>query len=281
VDDGPLDVIVLGDSFAVGVGTTQEAILSRQLETRFGLKTRSLAVPGSPWLELLNLKAELPSLPIRPGTTVLWMLFSGNDLDESYEERLDVEPAGPVSRWWTAFRSWRKRSPLRLMLREAPDVAPTIERTLPDGKPVLFYEPYVARAARGAAELRAHPNLPALRRVLEEMARVAKERRLRVVVAVIPTKGEVHPWILGGGEPWTSTVAPSPWAEVVAELCAPLGIDCLDMKADLVEAARAAWNDGGEMLWWRDDTHWNERGHAAAAEIVQRRLLAPAAGGGA
>jgi lysophospholipase L1-like esterase len=51
------------------------------------------------------------------------------------------------------------------------------------------------------------------------------------------------------------------------------GIAFCDLKPDLVTAARTAYAQTGALVWWPDDTHWNEAGHRAAADAVYEHLL--------
>ncbi len=39
------------------------------------------------------------------------------------------------------------------------------------------------------------------------------------------------------------------------------------------QSFRRRWRDSGELLWWRDDSHWNPAGHKVAAELIHKRLL--------
>ena len=46
------------------------------------------------------------------------------------------------------------------------------------------------------------------------------------------------------------------------------------LRGWLLARADAAWRAGEPPIWWRDDTHWNPRGHAAVAELLSPHLEA-------
>jgi hypothetical protein len=62
---------------------------------------------------------------------------------------------------------------------------------------------------------------------------------------------------------------------VIRDLCAKKGYPFLDL-APFFSAAGREWYEGsGELLFWPDDTHWNEKGQELAAAVVYEKLLRP------
>ena len=51
------------------------------------------------------------------------------------------------------------------------------------------------------------------------------------------------------------------------------GLDCFDLSGPLQQAAQEADQQTGDMLFWYDDTHWNERGHQVVADIIASQVL--------
>jgi hypothetical protein len=271
--DSPVDLIVLGDSFGLGVGTTQAETLAVQLARLRGCRTYNLSFIGSPWHELVRLKTELPHIPVRKGTTVLWLLFSGNDLTEKYRPGLEVaKPRGALLRALTRYESFRRSSPVRKLIGSLTKHRSSriIERQSPDGLPLLFYRKYIQCLSWTAEDVRAHKNFPRLREVVTEMKRFCSAQGLSLAIAVAPTKPEVYRWILESAD---AAAPPGGFAKAVADLCSPLGIVCLDLMPPFRAEAKRLDAAAGELLWWHDDTHWNARGHALAAECIHRELL--------
>jgi hypothetical protein len=76
----------------------------------------------------------------------------------------------------------------------------------------------------------------------------------RTLVVLIPTKAQV----IGGG-------IEVDWQSLLLAGCRERGIACLDLLPDF---------GGRNELYWRVDPHWNPAGNRAAAEVIQRDLLA-------
>jgi hypothetical protein len=278
-----LDLIVLGDSFGVGAETTQDKIWSTLLEKSYGHSTYNLSVGCcSPWAELMNLRVELDRLKRHENTVVLWALFSGNDLDEYYGPNADFPVfASKLKQTSTRITTFRRRSAIRQFMKRIfemlePDKRdPVVTADLPEGGKMLFYKPYVNVRTRGVEASRAHDNYPALETVFDGMKELSRSKSFKVIVISIPSKCEVYDWLLDGKAPWQDSPKPSGFSKVVEALCQEAGFEFLDIKEELVREGKRLLEDRGEYLWWRDDTHWSDKGHAAAARIVHDKLLAP------
>jgi hypothetical protein len=138
---------------------------------------------------------------------------------------------------------------------------------------VLFNETYARRRGRTAEDILRHPNFESLTRTLGATERLAGERRLRVAVALVPSKEEVYSWALDGSPAWSAGAEPSGFSAVLRDLCERHGFRFLDLKPALVEASKPAYEKSGALLWWRDDSHWNGEGQRAAASAVYANLL--------
>lgn len=272
----PLDLILLGDSFGVAAATTQDETLSGVLARDYGLNVYNLSVSReSPQQEYANLVLEGKRLNTREGTCVLWLVFTGNDLDDPYYTELeDPKPTRPgaFARLAVPLSDFRARSPVRRLLTDG-DSALIIERTFIDGRRVLFHQNYAERRGRTAEEVMHHPNFVHLKTTLGAMERLAGARRLKVFVALVPSKEEVYSWLLDGAPPWSSGVEPSGFADVLRGLCEQHGFRFLDLKPTLAEESRREFERSGALLWWPDDTHWNGEGQRAAARIIYQKLL--------
>ncbi len=271
----PLDVLMLGDSFGMGDGTTQDATWTAHL-ARAGVEVYNLSHPGSPGQHVLNLAWEAPRLPLRRGTVVVWALFGANDLSDEYPGRATPATRSALEQLETLVTSHQRRSPLRLMFFDRPVGSESILVVPgPAGAPVLFYRPYLERISRTTEQLVRDPQYPLLVQSFVDMKRLADRLGVRVLVAVVPSKDEVHAPLLG-----RARQTPTSFAQLVAPLAAGMGFDVLDLGPPLFAEA-AARGDEGRLLYWRDDTHWNVDGHALAARALLERLreleTAPAA----
>jgi hypothetical protein len=275
--DRPLDLIVLGDSFCAASGTTQEQIISNVLAKDHGLNVYNLSLAGhGPLQEYATLVLENDRLKEREGTTVLWVLFTGNDLDDFYYP--DLETSSPPILSWrdrlaTSYASFRERSAVRQLIARSDLSGLLVSRTAPDGRAVLFFKPYVDRTRRTVDEVRHHPNFDHLQTTFTLMRQFAQSKHLRVVVAVAPSKEEVYSWLLNREPEWTSSKEPSGFSVVAREFCDLNGFKFFDLKPTLIEASEKKFKESGELLWWRDDTHWNAVGQRVAAAAIYETLL--------
>lgn len=274
-----VDLIVLGDSFAAGVGATQTATFSRVLEARHGLSVYNLSYPGGPYDQYLNFSIEVPKLSLVPGADLVWTLYTGNDLADDGGEIWDIE-ALPwrtgLSSALVEYRTFRNRSPLRqgwnaLGSRWGGVSNQVIIRSLPDGRPVLFYGPQEVWGDRARAEVERHPNFAKLLTTFRSMKAATDRMGLRATIVILPTKGEVYPWLFAP-QSAHEAIGPSGFAEAVLGACEQVSLRCWDSKAFLQEEARRLFDASQELLWWRDDTHMNGLGHHAVASFVGKKI---------
>ncbi len=272
----PLDVIVLGDSFGVAGGTSQREILSNVLAHDFGLRVYNLSIAReNPQQEYANLRLEGGRLNTREGTCVLWLIFPGNDLDEPYYRELENPQLGGPGRFTrlaNRLTNFRAGSPLRRLLSVGGSSV-VIERKFVDGSRLLFHETYGERRSRTAEDVMQHANFESFKSTLDAMEKLVDERRLTVLVALVPSKEEVYSWALDGAPPWSARVEPSGFSNVLRGLSEQHGFRFLDLKPVLVNVSRSDYEKSGALLWWRDDTHWNGHGQRAAAAAVYNNFL--------
>ena len=118
-----------------------------------------------------------------------------------------------------------------------------------------------------------HPNFGGLKTTLGAMQRLAGERRLRVSVALVPSKEEVYSWVLDGAPAWSASAEPSGFSDVLRRLCEQHRFRFLDLKPALLQDARREHEKSGALLWWPDDSHWNGVGQQVAARAIYQNLL--------
>ena len=278
----PPELIMLGDSFCVGDGTGQEQIWSSLYSGGYGMRVYNLCMDGAgPWQEYVNLLVESERLRLGEGTTILWVMFSGNDLDDFYHPALEKSQLpwlGPLERLLYSMKEFRYRSPLRrLLLLGSTGVSgeKVLERKFIDGRRVLFADSHARVRSLTLEDVKRHPNFASLTATIAAMKRFADEKRAEVLVVLAPSKEEVYSWVLDGAAPWSSEVAPSAFSVALQEICVRNGIRYFDLKPSMIAASRRVYEESGEMLWWRDDTHWNGLGHKEAAASVFNALLLP------
>ncbi len=275
------DVLILGDSFPAGGGTSDEEIFARLLETTYGFHTYNLSFPGGPYDQFINFAIEWRRLNIASHPRMIWTFYTGNDMDDDGGDVWNISDLPwkrGFSAWRVKFKSYRNRSPLRqliegvrMKLRGRPKYV--IIRSLPDGNPVLFLESQERWGKAHRLDIEQHPNYAKLLRTMSAMQKLAAERHVELTVLILPTKGQVYRWLLEAREPQPDDENVSGFAEAVLEACRTTGIVCQDMKPYLISEAKRLYKQEGKLLWWRDDTHIGKFGHAAIAAFIAGSVL--------
>jgi hypothetical protein len=275
------DLIVLGDSFGVGNGTTQDLTWVALLQGRYGIETYNLSIPGSPWQSYVHLGTEIKRLPVHPRSVVLLAIFSGNDLDEYYYPRdaaiSDLPWSSPTEKFRVRASTFARRSPIRQLVsrlsRGNQSADQVLIREFVDGRKILFFQPHVTRKNRTEAMIREHANYEKLLYTIRGINRIAGEHKLPVAILLIPSKEEVYEWVLERTGAWSTDTRPSGLAAALDSFCRENNLSFLDLKPLLVEAAEKAFKESGELVYWTDDTHWNVKGHGIVADIVHRTIF--------
>lgn len=278
-DRKPFDIIVLGDSFGMGLGSTQEETWTSILEKQ-GHSLYNLSLPATCAAHgAARLALELPSLSLTQDATILVPIYVGNDLEEcstEVEKSLAERHASWVTSARIAVEDYRARSPLRqfgmrLVYRWLFADPVVTARDLPDGRSVLFYKPHTRAAQLSAAEVTLNPNFAVLTKALLKIQEIANHHHASMVVVILPTKEEVYEWILRGVSPDAAHRDTSGFATAIQTFCAAHAMRCFDLTLQFQDAAHTAFRNGN-LLWWTDDSHWNRDGHEVAARLVTQAL---------
>jgi len=288
------EIFALGDSFTFGWALDADDSWVEQLQTLLDRPVYNLGIhDASPKqeLELLRylLRTRGTAMQVR---RLVWMVYEGNDLEDSYAERAPARSDAEPETWATLTEGtvlegmeklpWLIQNQAiihrilsgELMLRNPDAPEGEEERYVIDGVeswyplyrsealgPRLFSPKYIERAAEPESYVLNHPNRPRLDAVFEEMARLARERGFDVTVVIAPTAARLQGPYYAGFPP----ISDEPYfVDYVVELSDRMGFQTVDLLRLLEPYART------EALYFPGDDHWNRRGHALAAEIIRR-----------
>lgn len=275
----PYDVIVLGDSFGMGLSASQDehwaALLNQEGHSVYNLSMPSTCSAH----EAARISQEVARLPLAPKTTFIALVYSGNDLEECSKSVNEILAEGPQSAWKQALtwlEDYRSRSPLRqLGMRLVYRFLfsdPVIEaRSIPAIGEVLFYKPHDKAARATQATVEKSDNFKNLTESLLTIRTIADTHHANLLVVLIPSKEEVYNWLLHGSRAWEGTETSSGFSQAVLAVCEKNRLTCINLKSPFVEEAKTAFDRGG-LLWWRDDSHWNRDGHQLTKRIINRAL---------
>jgi hypothetical protein len=282
---GDARVLALGDSFVNNPSLTQELAWPRVLASLIGEPVYSLGVhDASPAQEVWLLEHVLTTLRPRNARRVIWMIFEGNDLENRYDAEADLTPRlfgqtliGALSAGIPELvRDGSVLSRLlgggfRLRRSAAADDAQVDDVTLASllwrsarfGN-VLVFPPYLERAAMPESYVSGHPNRGKLEAAFGEMKRLAAAHGLDVTVVLAPSFPRLYAAAFGRA----AAVSAAPhFLRLVERAATDGGLPTVNL-ADLMRPYAER-----ELLYFRDDTHWNERGNRVAAELMARHAF--------
>jgi lysophospholipase L1-like esterase len=282
-------IFALGDSFVFGVGVDQPKTWVEVLEREIGRPVYNLGVSGSgPRAHLLLLEYLLETYGERVSIDrLLWLVFDGNDLEDGHavhrqqpsrQSRLlhgtivetlayslprTLKAQSLLGRLVHGDVSWRGAGVgAEHLLVDGVQLRAPLYRSEAFG-PRLFFPEYVERAGRPRSYVLGHANRPALEQTFEQMAALAERHGFPVTVLTAASAARQY----GPRFEGFPAVSEEPhFLDFVTELAHRSGFSTIDLYRGMQPYARE------ELLFWRDDTHWNERGNEVVARIIAERL---------
>jgi hypothetical protein len=247
--------VLVGDSFAMGSGTTQARILGETLRRAHGVDIYTAAFPGGPtdyastvaWLKMHTSLVR--------ARNVVALLFEGND----FTCPASAPPPETIAEWrWrpvTRLETYRLFYGLTRVAIGSGELNRAVLVREIGGKQVGFLQQYIAVTKRERA-----CDWSAIAAALAEM------RPHLALIAFAPTKYRVYrDWLdPGSGLPHVH------WQFLAAQAAA-LDVPALDLTPALRRHA-AELLPLGRYVFWRDDTHWNADGMDAAAAAIAAAL---------
>jgi len=275
--------ILLSDSFGVSTLTDQPDILSEKMRA-YGVPTYNISIDAANiWNEAVTFKYEIDNIPVKEGGIVEWVVFEGNDFEGRY---FPEWPLDTVQNSWTkalgaSLQNYLKNSVIRHIIKSAThsykqknspqenkkqDVVTKMKMF---EQPIFFDKSYVNTLALSEKDLTEHPNAKEITRCFKFLMAECQKRNLKLRCIVAPTKGRVYEWVIKGQEPWTSSLDTSPFANFFNNLCSENNIDFIDLTPTLISESKTTYQNSGDMLYWYNDTHWND----LAQDIVAKKLV--------
>ena len=284
------DMILLGDSFGVGSGTHQDSTTHAFLEEETQKSIYNLSFPGYPIAGVTNLVLEYPKLTLNQNPQVVWLIFTGNDLpfagattkyDKLNKALASDDPNNLLEKnilklWKYKLGSYLKTSAYQRLIRSIfgreqmrtnADRHVTI-KTLEDGRKVMFMKNYIAAANMSEDSIGRRAGLDKYKHAFEVAASFCENNGMNLNVFLVPTKYEVYREFFNeeGG-------TPSGFSKILENICSDLGIAYFDTSEKLFDEARSIFENSGELLFWRDDTHLNVLGSKKLAQIIATSLM--------
>lgn len=280
----PVDVVVLGDSFAQGWCVPSGRDFASLIRGRYPV-TLNLGIEGDGPLTMLATMKEYARI-LGPKLT-LWCFFEGNDLADLLTERRSPLLRGYLTDGFTqdlatrqgeidqALRAYMDRfmetSSLRVRLREAVRVAATpadagarlasiVKLSALRARAGVVTNASSAPSSSDARERRAQSLVDlfaSFRETLAEAKRFTEQSGGRMYFVYLPSRDRYY----------SQGAGPSPDRERVLEIVREVGLPLID-----VHPAFAKQGDALALFPFRYAAHYNEQGHRLVAETILARL---------
>ena len=282
------NIFALGDSFAFGWGINQNDLWSSLIEKNIGKTVFNLGIhDSSPKQELELFKYVLENYSVTVDH-VLWLIYEGNDLEDNYSEtpphitgsKKKIGIKYVVSDLLRGlknnsvihnFRTGRaeltigKTSASRNECCEIEDISITTPVYVSDKLgPCMFAPHFIKRDSQTESYILNHPNRPLLDKTFNEMRDLANKYNFDVTVIIAPTKGRLH------GKYFNSFPILSEFPyfiNYVESLSHSAGFNTVNLYSALQPYADS------KLLYFCDDSHWNEEGHRMAAKSVLNEIF--------
>jgi len=286
---GDSRVFALGDSFAFGFATDEGKTWTDLLGKSLGVPVYNLGVSATgprSQFELLKYLLETHASSMHP-QHLLWMIFEGNDLENSYDEVMRDDSPGPASPFDGTIMEPLLSAPARIqgtsVLRRLARGRLALSSRSPryglyeiDGQrlplPLFhskqfgfrFFVPADVDAATQPLDyVLNHPNRPRLDQTFQEMRTLSLNSHFDVTVIIAPSDARLY----GDAFDGFPTLSAKPhFVNYVADLSKHMGFSVVNLLELLRPFAKT------ELLYYRDDHHWNERGNELVSQLLAQKL---------
>ena len=252
-------LVLIGDSFGVGIGTTQKDILSEILTNKYGIDIYNASYPLYPngYLEIYKRLTK----NIGKDFKAIIMFFEGNDFEIN-------EPMCRAHKPWYTYMPYQIRylesyrfifGLTRRVFYKTISVSnrPQVTICSIGEKDVAFLSKYI--------ETSKQTKLADLSSIKEKYRAVSDDIAMLVF---IPTKYRVYSSLMGNAN---YQELPNVQRGFVRDMALELRIPFVDLTPDLIGRSRELLKKG-EYTYWRDDTHWNGNGMEIAAKVISNKL---------
>ncbi|KJR40323.1 hypothetical protein MCHI_003748 [Candidatus Magnetoovum chiemensis] len=252
--------ILIGDSFVVGNGVSQQDMLSEQLRS-YGIEAYNAAIAEDIFGYDEILRYFIDKKKPKDIKTLLF-LFEGNDFPDNPKRIVNNNSPDLKAKMLYLLKNTNVYKYIYLMfarIKSADKTSDNVKIYAINGNKAAFYSSYITvtlrRAYVGSSDFE-----DALKRLSKRVGHIY----------FIPTKYRVYYDLISGVNQHT----PLPHAQwdYLKSLALKMDIPVTDLTPCLIEEAKRRIKEDGDLIYLIDDTHWNKYGINAAAREIKKTL---------
>jgi len=271
-------LLIVGDSYVVGVGNTQEDSLTSQLRRDFGVDAYNLGFPSGPQGYAERVKWARKEFSDK--SCIVVVFFEGNDFQLVNQAELVSRNAVPKgvqqvvksyvnivrghSEFSKAFYGLTTRAWEIVQERVKARSSGSGKEDLPES--ITFVKTIMGRPMgflRGYAEVVRRQSFDDHGFIQDRLAEAKPD-----LVLFVPDKSRVYSGLFDDGA--VDSLPNAQWGYLFSA-STRLGVPALNLTDPLVDQARKILPEG-RTIFWRDDTHWNREGIAVGARQLTDAL---------
>lgn len=236
--------LILGDSYALGIGLSQEETIPSRMENAY-----NLGFPGDVATSTARYLCYRNQINLEKDHQVILLFFEGNDYNAGYLPTYTPEDRSTFEKTTSIISSFRKRSPLRNLYTKVrfKHFDKSFENNVISNEQELKYLPYQNEINHQEfnGEL-VHENFQFLKKQVEDYGG-------NLSVAIIPSK--------------SSYLKTDRRKKELIKILSKLKIKCIDIRQHFIKMELKT-----QDIWWQDDTHFNQFGAATTANILVSKV---------
>ena len=259
------NIIVIGDSYSVSSKFSNGYSWVDQLSSINNNNVYNLSVAGaSPYQELIALKKYIETHGVTKKTKIIWPIFEGNDLDDTYYKSLSLESLrssqfSSILQYVNNFFQQRRLSKFiknfyyKMKAIERKSLVKIIKV---GNRDEMFFKPYLERSIRSKKDIEFHPNYELLKQTFVEMKNVTSKYDLDLLCVYFPSKEHTYLKVLHETEK-------DGFEQAIKLLSNSNGFKFYSFSKCFLEEISK-----NKKVWFQSDTHLSVFGHNLVVDKI-------------
>ena len=259
------EIIVLGDSYVFGYGNNSSETIPALLENKLKKPTYNMGVYGASvpnGIELLNVGGILGLPPLEKVNQIVLIVFGGNDFIGKSPYYSKVEALKRIRLWLRRYSPIYKLTSIQKSnySSKSPYVLCNLNDNWDIGGKIAFNTGYIESATSDTLyKTKDIYKASDISKSLKVLRNTASNLQANVLVLYLPSKVEIY----ANHTSCNFNFKSNPNIKRLKR-------DSLDNKFGFIDITELFKNKAAQknLIWWRDDTHLNEKGAQIVADEI-------------